>query len=297
MLLDTAKLISEDKNHNISFIWTSKSEDYNNCSSDEFEEFSKKIGCSYFYSTNVSEIEPLIKFNDVDLILSINFVNIIPKNFLEKVKYGVINAHAGDLPRYKGNAVANWAIINNEEKIVLTIHEMTYELDSGPIYIQEEFALEESKDINDVYDWMGEIIPRLFLKTISKISEGEKPKKQSGERALRTFPRKAEDSKIDWNSDVEDVLRLIRASTRPFSGAYCYLNYNKLELVTIYSGKNVELKYDFHAIDGQILEYGKDYFLVSSKNSAIKVTDFSLNGLSQKESLKEIVKSMRNRLT
>ncbi len=265
MLLDTIKLLSEDKTHSISFIWTSKSEDYNHCTSEEFEELSKKIGCNYFYSTKVKQIEPQINFDQVDIILSMNFVNIIPKDFLKKVKYGVINAHAGDLPRYKGNAVANWAIINDEKKITLTIHEMTDELDSGPIYIKEEFYLDDSKDIGDVYNWMEEVIPALFQKTISKINEGEEPKKQSSEKALRTFPRKPEDSRIDWSKGVESILKLIRASSRPFSGAYCFLNNNESEKVTIYSAKRIELKYDFNAIDGQILEYGNNFFVSQVK--------------------------------
>ncbi len=297
MLLDTIKLIARDDNHVVAFVWTSKSEDYNNCTAKEFEEISNKIGCDYFFSTKVEEIEPLIEFDEVDLILSMNFVNIIPQSFLKKIKHGVINAHAGDLPRYKGNAVANWAIINNEKKIVLTMHKMTSELDSGPIYIQEEFKLNEKKDIGDVYSWMEKITPKLFFETISRIEKGKRPKKQSDNKAMRTFPRKLEDSKIDWTEGIENILRLIRASTRPFPGAFCFLNNNKDKRVNIFSGEKINLKYNFYAIDGQILEYGKDYFCVASKNKAIKVTDFSLNGLNKKDSLNEIVNSMRNRLT
>ena len=296
-LLDTIKLLSKNQNHKICFIWTSKSEDYYDCPEEEYKDLANILNCDYYFSAKIEEIEPRINFDKVDVVISMNFVNLIPKEFLDKVKFGILNAHAGDLPKYKGNAVTNWAIINDEDKIVLTIHEMLPELDSGPIYEQEDFLLEKSKDISHVYEWLGQTIPNLFNKAINEINEGNKPIPQRKTKPLRVFPRKPEDSRIIWSEGARKIHNLIRASSHPFEGAYCYLNNDKSRLVRIFRCEEIDLPYDFFAIDGQILEYGKEFFIVSSNNQAIKIYDFHLNNLNKKDSLKEIVKSMRNRLT
>ena len=209
----------------------------------------------------------------------------------------MLNAHAGDLPKYKGNACPNWAILNEEESVTLTVHEMSEKLDSGPIYTQAKFYLNQNSYITDVYDWLGVNVPEFFLESLNLIESGFIPREQRVERSLRTFPRKSEDSKIDFNSGVDNIYRLIRALSHPFSGAFCFLNDEDKKLF-VYKAEPVTLPYDFYAVNGQILEIDsqKQSFVISSSNEALEILSYEFEGLSQAESYDLISSSMRNRL-
>jgi len=293
ILVDTIKLILKETNNEVSFIWTSKEEPYYNCNSDVFKNISKSINCPFIYSPSTSSIKELPL---ADIVISVNFVNIIPEPFLTKFKYGVLNAHSGDLPRYRGNACPNWAIINNENFIKLTVHEMCRELDNGPIYSQSKFKINQNTYIYDIHRWIIEETPKLFLEALQKIECGVKPRKQSG-RALRVFPRKPEDGRLDFSKGVDWNYRLIRASSDPFDGAFCYLN-NEDTKVVIKRASPVNLGYDFFAIDGQIIDLDTMHndFVISIGNEALKIEEFIIDDLNKEKSFNLISGSMRNRL-
>lgn len=297
MLLKTIELLSRVDDLEIAFIWTSNSPDFYTCDSLEFKLMAEQLGCPFYCGADIDLIAGDIEFTSVDLIFSINFVNLIPSYILEQVRFGIINAHAGDLPRYKGNACPNWAILEGEEKIVLTIHEMSSQLDSGRIYTSASFPLNDEIYIGDVYEWFEEIAPKLFFKALRMIQSGNSPIEQPQGRPLRTFPRKPEDAKINWNMDVDQTLRLIRASSRPFSGAWCYVNGNPEQMLYIFRARRVTLDYDFLAVNGQILEKSDNCFTVACGGHAVCVEDFRIGELSQLESHRLVTASMRNRLT
>jgi len=293
-LYDTIELFSQLDGFEVSFIWTSKEESYYDFSSKNFEDLANELGTKFFNSTRISEFE---RFVEADVVVSINFINIIPKVFIEKFKFGVVNAHAGDLPRYRGNACPNWAILNNESEVVLSFHQMNEDLDSGDIIRKEVFQLGKDTYIGEVYDWLYRIVPSGFVESVRMLLGGYIGKKQEG-KALRTFPRKPEDSRIDFENDLNYIYKLIRASSKPFSGAYAFLN-NTNTKVTIFKAEPYLIDYDYLAVNGQLLEksdFDKS-FVVAINKQALKITEYSVDGKTLDSSFKIIGKSMRNRLT
>ena len=129
MLLDTIIKFQQDSQYDIAFIWTSKAESFYKCDENEFKRLSESIGCPFYYSANVSQVLQSADFSLVDVVISFNFINLLPATFLNLFKFGVLNGHTGELPRYKGNACQNWAILNSERNINLSIHEMNEGLD------------------------------------------------------------------------------------------------------------------------------------------------------------------------
>ena len=109
----------------IGFIYTCRAELYYQANEDDFKQLANEIGCPYFSDLDINSNLTLLKGINVDVCISINWLTILKKEFLSSFKYGVLNAHAGDLPRYKGNACPNWAILNFEERIGVTIHLIT----------------------------------------------------------------------------------------------------------------------------------------------------------------------------
>jgi methionyl-tRNA formyltransferase len=293
ILYEAIKLFQKSDLYEISFIWTCKDEEYYDFPSKNFEQLAKEIGCKYVYSANIKN-----HYNQVsaDIVISINFINLISKEFIESFKYGILNAHAGDLPRYKGNACPNWSIINSEEAITMTIHQMDKGLDSGPIVIKKKYPIDANTYITDVYLWFQNQIPSLFINAAEKVIKGDELITQKG-RGLRTFPRKPEDAALDFKKNLEWNYKLIRASSRPFSGAYAFLNNSKHKVV-IYKAEPHKVLYDFFAISGQIMEKFDDEksFLIAIGHECLKITDFSLDGATLEESYNIICKSLRNRL-
>ena len=142
-----------------------------------------------------------------------NWKTILGREVCSLFKYGVLNAHAGDLPRYKGNACPNWAILNNEKHIGLTIHKMEPDqIDSGDIYEKEFYVLDSDTYISKIYEWMSSRVPNMFLSVVEKIDANNiSPIKQSSLKmnSLRCYPRKPEDSIIEWDNDRDNIYALI----------------------------------------------------------------------------------------
>ena len=289
-LLDTAERLL-DAGHDISFVWTSRAEAFYGTEDQQFEDLAKRCNAHFVQSSRIKmeDVEPE-KFA-ADVCVSVNFVNIIPKAFRDLFSFGVLNAHAGDLPRYRGNACANWAILNNEPQVALTIHEMADALDAGPIYVKSYLNLNDETYIADVYDWLGDEIPSAFSVALKKIEDGHAPSPQAADiRPLRTFPRKPQDSQIDWRQDTSTILRLIRASSHPFDGAFTTLNGDPAKTIHVFRAETRSVDYDFCAIAGQLCFLDEGDPVIACGDGLLRLTDI------EGEAVASLKSSLRNRL-
>lgn len=239
----------------------------------------------------------IIKSYKCDLALSINWLTILKEPICLAFKYGIWNAHLGDLPKYRGNACPNWAILNHEEHVALSIHQIEPDsLDSGDILKKIFFKLDANTYITDIYNWLGQCLPKVFLETVDNFKNNTLiTKKQSVDKnnILRCYPRKPEDSQIKWEDSANNVHALIRASSHPFSGAYCYLeNGDKL---FIWRADLHEHYGRFNAIPGQVLSIKTNHPIIACGKGIIKLTEFSLETKFFNTD-KYIFKSLRERL-
>jgi len=277
ILYNTAIQLSQS--HDIGLIITSKEAPEYGKGAGDYEELANGLGIPFYNTSNISELtERIEKCPPLDLGISMNYTGIIPQSVINQFRVGILNAHGGDLPRYRGNACQAWAIINGEERIGLCIHYMTGgEIDSGDIIMREYFPLSINTRIGEVYNWMDEQIPLLFLKAVEKLEEDpeyvlERQSKDPKD-ALRCYPRKPEDGKIDWQASAEHIIRLVNASSEPFSGAFATLRGKNC---TIWRAELYPDNENWCGIPGQIVE-------IDSNNGSVVV----LTG-SDKISVKEI---------
>ena len=135
MLLETARQILA-RGHEIAFVMTCRAEAYYEVDESHFRDLAAELGCPFYEGVNPNEHVDDIKRLGAQVCVSINWLTLLKERFLTAFPFGVLNAHAGDLPRYKGNACANWAILNFEPSIGLTVHRMTEALDSGPYILK-----------------------------------------------------------------------------------------------------------------------------------------------------------------
>jgi len=221
-----------DQGYQIGSIITSPAPPEYSCKEKDFEELANKLNIPFLLTDHLND--PLVSemCRGLDLGISINWGTMISSDVLNLFKLGILNVHAGDLPKYRGNAAPNWAIINEEKSIVLLSHFMEDEsLDCGRIISQEHLDLTDNTTIKEIYAWMEQSTPILLLNTVKKLSVDPNAHIKTADAAspdsFRCYPRLPEDGFIDWNSPVAKIHNLIRASGEPFTGAYTYHVSNK----------------------------------------------------------------------
>ena len=191
--------------------------------------------------------------------VSINWPTLMSADTCAAVPIGILNAHAGDLPRYRGNACPNRAIINGEPHVGACVHAMDpTEVDAGPVYTRRRLPLDATVYIGDVHFWLDQVIPEMFVEALANAqTSGFEPENQaaSGVVPLRCHPRRPEDGRIDWRDDAVRIARLVRASSRPFAGAFTFLEGQTK--VTIWRACEVSLDHEVVAMPGQVMGRGQ----------------------------------------
>ena len=296
VLYETIELLI-DCGYTIPLIITSKeSLEYTKIAKD-FEFLAKKIESKYIYTNTLNEYKEEIKDANCEIAISLNYSSIISQKIIDLFPLGILNAHGGDLPRYRGNACQAWAIINGENKIGLCIHSMIGgEMDSGNIIDRKYLSIDENTKITVIYDWFSQIIPGMFLNSIKKLEECEnyilEVQSTNPKSALRCYPRVIEDGRIDWNKSNIEILRLINASNKPYSGAYCLYKDKKLIIWDAELFKDNEI---YLSAVGQVANLNKDgSIIVITKSGKLKINVIEYCGFIGKAT--EKIKSIRTRL-
>lgn len=234
--------------------------------------------------------------------VSVNWSTIIQKDTIELLKYGILNAHMGDLPKYRGNAVPNWAILNGESEIVTSIHFMEPDLiDGGHIIIQKHIKINHNTTISNIYEWGIKAIPEGFYEAIEILEQNPdyflKFANVNDIENFRCYPRVPTDSFIDWDLPVENIDRLIRASGHSFKGAYTYF-FNGEDILKIYikNARVQKLHTGDYAVNGAIIARNPKIGEISVKcgKGILAIKDIEINGESKKAA--DIFKSIRLRL-
>lgn len=172
----------------------------------------------------------LIKSREPDLIVVVAFGQILKKRLLDIPKWGVINVHASLLPKLRGAAPIQRAILNNETETGLTIMRMDEGLDTGPILFQEAVPILENETAGHLHDRLAEKSGDLMVRSLEHMAQNpiaEKPQ----DDARATYAPKVEKSLslIDWNQTAARISALIRALD-PKPGAYTMVEGQEIKL-------------------------------------------------------------------
>lgn len=266
---------AEEEGHEITFIITSKEAPEYKYSSEHFKQFAIERDIPFLYEPKITvqKLKPLVKNNHPDICISVNYSGIISQPIIEMFQLGILNAHGGDLPRYRGNACQAWAIINGEDRIGLCIHKMIGgELDSGDIITRDYLPIDRNVKITRVWEWMVQRIPELMIEAINRLVKNPKYvlecQSKKPNNTLRCYPRKPEDGRIEWGKSAIDVLRLINASNKPYAGAFCTLEGEKL---IIWDAELVDDGEIFCAVPGQVTKIEEGFVEVACGKGKLKL--------------------------
>ena len=294
ILYETALRLRK-QGHEIALVITSKEAPEYTKTSTDFRALAEEWSAPFIHTSRIEEtIDAIRNMPRIDIGVSLNYSGVIPHSVIELFPLGILNAHGGDLPRYRGNACQAWAIINGEERVGLCIHRMIGgELDSGDIVARDYFPLSTNTKVTAVYQWMSERIPDLFSEALQRLEEDShyvlERQSKDPRNALRCYPRKPEDGCIDWSRSAVEIHRLINACNRPYTGAFCNLEGQRL----IIWDAELASEENFLAIPGQVTLIGDGFVEVATGAGKLRVKEVESSGGERIPN--QVVRSIRHR--
>ncbi len=171
-----------------------------------------------------------LKSSGADFFCVVAF-RILPEDVFEMPSLGCVNLHASLLPRYRGAAPINWAIINGERETGLTTFYIRKKVDTGDIILQTGLAIGPDETFGELHDRMAEDGSVLMLKTMDSIESGSVKTWPQNDQDLSSAPKIYPGmGKIDWSKSYHEIHNLVRGlSPRP--GAYTFANDKKITIL------------------------------------------------------------------
>ena len=204
----------------------------------------------------------------MDLAIISGFPYIFPESYLNLSKYGMINCHAGKLPKYRGGSPLNWQIINQEKYIGLSVIKVSKGIDEGKIINYRKF-LNKNYDILKVHKIANKIFPELVLKSIFDLKKNKKLKNQNNKYAKYWKQRTEKDSFfLPKKTTALKVLAMIRALKRPYPEPYFVDGRNKIII-------NKAINFYKKIKPGDII-YNQRSIILGCKDSTLKLLNFKI---------------------
>ncbi len=214
------KLVFTHRDNPSENIWYSSVRDF--CRSNKLDYVEPEDPNTLEWINRVKDIGP-------DIIFSFYYRKMISMDILSIPRLGSYNLHGSLLPRYRGRSPVNWVLINGEEVSGVTLHEMVEKPDAGPIVSQRKVCIAFDDTALSLYrklenaarEMLDDVLPHVRYGNIVKTP-------QVLEHGSYFGGRRPEDGRIDWGMPAKDIYNLIRAVTRPYPGAFGYIDTEKI---------------------------------------------------------------------
>jgi methionyl-tRNA formyltransferase len=204
-----------------------------------------------------------------EIIVVVAYGKILPVQILKLPPHGCINVHASLLPKYRGAAPIQWAIINGEKKTGITTISMDEGLDTGDILLQEETEISDDDNTDTLSKRLAEMGASVLKKTIQGLkNKSIQPSPQVGSPSYAP-PFKKEDGRIAWSKTAVEIFNFTRGMY-PWPCAYCYLNKERIKItkVKVLEGSG---------LPGRIEKSGEE-FIVGTGKGLISIIEIQPQG-------------------
>lgn len=237
-----------------------------------------KYNIPIFQPVSLRKDYDFLKSFDIDMLITAAYGQILPKEVLAMAKINAINVHGSLLPKYRGGAPIQRAIINGEKVTGITIMQMVEKMDAGEMYAQEEVTITNNINSTDLFKIMAQKGKDLLLKVLDDLLLKKiigKP--QNEDEVTYAYNLKKDEEKIDFNQDVFKVHNLIRGlSLNP--GAYCLFKNKNLK---IYESLVYESNVTDDALIGSLKIVAKNHLLVRCLNGYLEIIKLQVEGKEQ----------------
>ncbi len=223
---------------------------------------------------NENFIEELGKLKP-DLIVVAAFGQILPQSILDLPRFGCINVHTSLLPKYRGAAPIQWAILNDEYETGVTIMKMDAGMDTGAILTQEKIQIHESDNAQTLHDRLATMGAELLMRTIPDYVAAKIPPRPQPTEGISYAPKiKKQDGQIDWTQPARAIWNRVRGLV-PWPGAYTHVPAEPTPyLLKIWEAEPIQQS----GTPGQILIADKHGIVVACGQDALRIRQLQLEG-------------------
>jgi methionyl-tRNA formyltransferase len=186
----------------------------------------RQLGAAVIADASMASVRRVIEEHDPSCVVVSSYDRILGADLVERRPF--VNVHYAPLPRLRGRATVNWAIINGERTATISIHHLVAGLDSGGILFQGDVPIGPASTVATVYDDLNELQRRHIGSCVTAAIAGEPGWPQDDAEATYACSRDAEDGEIEWAAPTAVVDRLVRSLVDPFPGAFTWLGLRRL---------------------------------------------------------------------
>ena len=232
-------------------------------------------------------LKDLIKTLNPEIVITIAYGQIIPEDFLNLPKYGWINVHFSSLPRWRGAAPVQWAILSADKETGVTIFQLDKGMDTGPVYLSDSVSIERDETTEMLLTRLSNIGADLAIQSLSKIQTGIKPVAQLNSGVTLAPKITKNDGKINWHENTDEIFNRYRAlAGNP--GIWTLLGELRLKIDSLEISNRVE------KISPAEVLISDEHLLVGANNGVIEIKTLTPAGRSQM-SAAEFIRGLPNR--
>ena len=211
---------------------------------------------------------------EADVIVVVAFGQLLPAEIIHMPKYGCINVHASLLPKYRGAAPIQWAVIDGCEYSGVTTMQMNEGLDTGDILLTEKVKLDPKETGGSLFDRLSDVGAQLLVKTLEEAKAGIlKPQKQNEEEASYVKMIKKSFGELDFSKEADALERLIRG-LNPWPSAFSHLNGKTLKIWEA----SVEEENGEKKAPGTVLQADAKGFRIQTGEGILKIDTLQMEG-------------------
>ena len=243
------------------------------------KEFAMEKNLKIFQPEKVKNNEKFInelKALNPDVICVVAYGKILPKEILDIPPYGCINVHASLLPKYRGAAPVQWAVLNGDKTTGVTTMYMDIGMDTGDMILKQEVEIGEDETTGELWDRLKEIGGKLLVETLKQIEKGTAPREKQGED-FTIAPMLSKDmAKIDWNKKTAIEIKNLVRGLNPIMGAYTFLKDKKIKFWKVAVAGEDEIhaeNMDFLRNGTVIVSDPRDGIFIKCKDGILKVLE------------------------
>ena len=223
-----------------------------------------------------AQVKFFLQDNKPDLIWVTDYRYLLPHSILQISAEGAVNLHPSLLPKYRGRAPVNWAIIQGEKEIGLTAHFISTGMDDGDIIEQRSFSLTKEEDVGDALNKLMPLYYVITKEVIRNFIDGNVSRYKQNENLATTYKaRKPDDGKINWQQTAVQIRDFIRAVATPYPGAFTYFQGSRLYIWKAELDIDINLPQENH-IAGTVLDVDGDILIVACGEYALRVTQYTI---------------------
>jgi methionyl-tRNA formyltransferase len=240
-----------------------------------------------FKPGSVDDLRSLVLENKPDIVLTIAYGRLIPQEILEIPKYGWINVHFSILPKWRGAAPVQWAILSGDTKTGISIFKLDKGMDTGPIYLQQETKIDVDEKSEQLLERLSLIGSDLSIKALKLIKNGVLPTPQDSTGVSFAPKFNKNDGQIKWTMRSDDIYKHYRAlSANP--GVWTSIGEMRIKI------DSLRISHGQEQLKPGVVVIDKENLLIGTGNGVIQIEKLTPAGRNQM-SAAEFIRGLTNR--